>query len=269
MRTLVVKEEYVKATESFVGGIILNYLVNVKEENKLSKYFNIDLKALKEVTMLDVSEATLRREIKKLIKLGFVDVEKKAKVHSYIINEEQLKKTFIKLGIDYDGKSYKQMNIDNTKKVRECNHEQKYINLHNNYIKNNEESQDKYKKNQSIEHIENYLKERLDYEYLVIKNKDKVKADMFDKIYKIILEVVTNNAKTVRINRNNVPSDIVKSVFKKLDYEVIESVIFKLQRLNNKVKNFKNYIITTVYNTYLEDKFQTQNSLYMNYRIIL
>ena len=157
MRTLVVKEEYVKATESFVGGIILNYLVNVKEENKLSKYFNIDLKALKEVTMLDVPEATLRREIKKLIKLGFVDVEKKAKVHSYMINEEQLKKTFIKLGavdevnkfikedeiIDYDGKSYKQMNIDNTKKVRECNHEQKYINLNNNYIKNNEESQDK------------------------------------------------------------------------------------------------------------------------------
>ena len=92
---------------------------------------------------------------------------------------------------------------------------------------------------------------------------------MFDRIYRIILEVVTNDAKTVRVNGNNLSADVVRAVFKKLNYEVIESVVFKLQRLNSEVKNFKNYIITTVYNTYLEDKFQTQNSLYMNYRIIL
>lgn len=281
MKTLVVKEEYIKTTGSFIGGIILNYLVDLKEENKLSNNFNINLQALKEVTMLDVSEATLRREIKKLIKLEFIIVEKEKKTHSYTINEEQLKKAFIKIGateelesfiqndelVNKDG-IYKQMDIMNIKKVRECNHEQKCTNLHNNYIKNNKESQDKYKKSQEIEHIENYLKEKLNYEYLVIKNKDKFKADLFDKVYRIILEVVTNNAKTIRINGNNVSADIVRSVFKKLNYEVIESVIFKLQRLNNKVNNFKNYIITTTYNTYLEDTFQMQNNLYMNYRII-
>lgn len=82
MRTLVVKEEYIKTKNSFIGGIILNYLVDFKKENNLSN-FNINLQNLKEITMLDISEATLRREIKKLIKLGFIPVEKKKKTHSY------------------------------------------------------------------------------------------------------------------------------------------------------------------------------------------
>lgn len=289
MRTLLVKEEYIKVTESFIGGIILKYLVDIKEENKVSKYFNINLKALKEVTMLDLSEATIRREIKKLIKLGFIIVQKNKKVHSYAIDEEKLKKAFIKIGAieevdeflaeeevaSYDGNLYKQVNIMDIKKVREESHEpdtikdiDKILRYHDTTIEIN--CQEKILKNYKLlENNSKFLKKQLDYETFVTNNKNKDHAKMFDNIYRIMLEVLMSDAKTIRINKTKIHSGVVHSVFKKVNGSIIESVIFKLKRLNTKVKNFKNYIITTVYNTYLEGEFTLQNELYINEGILI
>lgn len=280
MRTLLVKEEYIKVTESFIGGIILKYLVDIKEENKVSKYFNINLKALKEVTMLDLSEATIRREIKKLIKLGFIIVQKNKKVHSYAIDEEKLKKAFIKIGAieevaSCDGNLYKQVNIMDIKKVREESHEpdtikdiDKILRYHDTTIEIN--CQEKILKNYKLlENNSKFLKKQLDYKTFVTNNKNKDHAKMFDKIYRIMLEVIMSDAKTIRINKTKIHSGVVHSVFKKVNGSIIESVIFKLKRLNTKVKNFKNYIITTVYNTYLEGEFTLQNELYINEGILI
>lgn len=276
MRRLTVKEEFIKITKGFTSAIILDYLVEFsKTISKENVCFNINLIEILKETMLDISEATLRRELKKLIKKGFLIELRQGKKYQYKINNLQIQEEFRKLGIikeveniteekefvDFNGKVYRQTKID-IKNVRE-KHEHKNTNIitYNNNTTIEEKSQDAY------EEISEFIKRNLSYETFVTENEDKEEAEMFDKLYKIMLEVITSNSKTIRINKNEVVAEVVKSVFKKVDYSILSSVIFKLKRLNNKVINFKNYIITTIYNTYLEEDFHMQNSLYRHFGI--
>lgn len=99
------------------------------------------------------------------------------------------------------------------------------------------------------------IKENIGYDYLCEANK--YNKDYVDEIALLMADVVSTNRKTVRVCGENKPTEVVKSVFLKLDESHIQYVIDSMMKNATKVRNVRNYLITALYNA----KF-TLNSYY-------
>lgn len=99
------------------------------------------------------------------------------------------------------------------------------------------------------------IKENIGYAYLCETNK--YNKDYVDEIALLMADVVSTNRKTVRVCGENKPTEVVKSVFLKLDESHIQYVIDSMMKNATKVRNVRNYLITALYNA----KF-TLNSYY-------
>ena len=98
----------------------------------------------------------------------------------------------------------------------------------------------------SVEERENYLeliRENIEYDCFEEKEQDKV-----DELVEIMLDVVCSTKETIRVNKEDVPHEVVKSRFLKLTYEHIEYVLLALKRNTSDVKNIRAFLITTLYN---------------------
>lgn len=62
-----------------------------------------------------------------------------------------------------------------------------------------------------------YLKEKLEYDSLVIQYKHHVQ--MLDEIFEIMADTLSSNRKTIRIGGDDKPAEIVKSRLMKLEHE--------------------------------------------------
>lgn len=96
---------------------------------------------------------------------------------------------------------------------------------------------------------ENYfsvLKENIDYDYLCEAHKyDK---SQIDEMLGIMLDVVCSSNPTIRANGGDIPQEVVKSVFLKLDSDHIDYVLDSLKKNTSDVRNIRAYLITTLYN---------------------
>lgn len=109
--------------------------------------------------------------------------------------------------------------------------------------------------NLSINHqddkIENYNRLRLNIEnqidYQLLK-ESYPHSNVIEDILEIIVDIMTSNATTVRVNQENKNIDVVKSMFIKLDYGHIEYVLKSFRNQTNKANNVRAYLITTLYN---------------------
>ena len=63
-----------------------------------------------------------------------------------------------------------------------------------------------------------------------------------------MLDVVCSSQSTVRVHGEDLPHEVVKSRFLKLNHEHIEYVLLSLKRNTSDVKNIRAYLITTLYN---------------------
>jgi hypothetical protein len=61
--------------------------------------------------------------------------------------------------------------------------------------------------------------------------------------------MVAINKHTVRINGNDIPSEVVKSRFLKLNYLEFTYVLETLSKNNTKINNIRAYLLTTLYNS--------------------
>ena len=98
----------------------------------------------------------------------------------------------------------------------------------------------------SVEERENYLeliRENIEYDCFEEKEQDKV-----DELVEIMLDVVCSTKETIRVNKEDVPHEVVKSRFLKLTYEHIDYVLLALKRNTSDVKNIRAFLITTLYN---------------------
>jgi len=71
-----------------------------------------------------------------------------------------------------------------------------------------------------------------------------------DQIVELITEVVCSNRPTIRVAGSDFPQEVVKSRFLKLDDEHIRFVFECLDRNTTKIRNIKQYMITTLFNAY-------------------
>lgn len=97
------------------------------------------------------------------------------------------------------------------------------------------------------------LSEREDYLELIRENIeydcfDKWEQEKVDELVEIMLDVVCSTKSTIRVNSEEVPTEVVKSRFLKLTHEHIEYVLFALKKNTSAVKNIKAYLITALYN---------------------
>lgn len=93
---------------------------------------------------------------------------------------------------------------------------------------------------------EQYLKEKLEYESLVFHYNHHVQ--MLDEIFEIIADTLSSNKKTIRIGGDDKPAELVKNKFMKLEYDHIQFVMEGILANTTKVRNIRQYLLTTLYN---------------------
>jgi hypothetical protein len=135
------------------------------------------------------------------------------------------------------------LNMDtNTYNTKEINNRD-YIYSINQSINNTKESE--------IDRIDRYkeiIKDNIGYETLLAPEY-KNSENIVNEIVELITEMVVINKHTVRINGNDVPSEIVKSRFMKLDYSDVAYVLEAMDKKTTKVINIRAYLLTALYNS--------------------
>ena len=97
-----------------------------------------------------------------------------------------------------------------------------------------------------IDERNNYLeliRENIEYDCFEEMEQEKV-----DELVEIMVDVVGSNQSTVRVHGEDLPHEVVKSRYLKLNHEHIEYVLLSLKRNTSDVKNIRAFLITTLYN---------------------
>lgn len=98
-----------------------------------------------------------------------------------------------------------------------------------------------------VEAYADIIRENINYDFH-IQNYNWVEAGMFEELYQVICDIVCIQRKTVRINGEDYPYQLVKSKFLKLKEEHLEYVIDSMKKTNSKVTNIRAYMMTALYN---------------------
>ncbi|MCM1276751.1 MAG: DUF6017 domain-containing protein, partial [Lachnospiraceae bacterium] len=85
------------------------------------------------------------------------------------------------------------------------------------------------------------IRNNIEYDYQAEKEKA-------DELMEIMLDVVCSNRSTIRVNGEELPQEVVKSRFLKLDSGHIEYVLTALKKNTSDVRNIRAYLITALYN---------------------
>ena len=85
------------------------------------------------------------------------------------------------------------------------------------------------------------VKENIEYEYQTEKEK-------IDELVEIILDVICSQKDTVRVNTEDVPHEVVKSRFLKLNSDHIDYVLTAMGKNTSEIRSIRSYLITALYN---------------------
>ena len=90
------------------------------------------------------------------------------------------------------------------------------------------------------------IKENIDYDILL--SDSRMSRDILEEIVELMVDVVCSNAPYIRVVKDEKPAEVVKSQFLKLNSEHIRYVMDSLEENTTKVKNMRQYLISTLYN---------------------
>lgn len=130
--------------------------------------------------------------------------------------------------------------------------------LNNNINKSNQSYHSHTRVNENIDRIDeidrqaerekyfSLLKENISYDYLCEQHRDS--RCRIDELLEIMLDVICSTKPTIRANGEELPKEVVKSTFLKLDESHIDYVLTTMQKNTTDVRNIRAYIITALYN---------------------
>lgn len=98
----------------------------------------------------------------------------------------------------------------------------------------------------SYQAIKEVMKKRIGYD--AILNDRPYEKHMLDEILNIIVEVMSSKSSTIRVNREEKPTPIVKSTYWKLDMGSVLYVLDSLKNSGKKAYNIRAVMITALYN---------------------
>lgn len=99
---------------------------------------------------------------------------------------------------------------------------------------------------QSYQYVEDMVKAQIDYEAL--KN-DNPYDERIDELLGIMVEVLTSSSKTIRVNREEKPAQVVKEQFQKITKNHIEFVLHSMDESHTKARNIRALLVTALYNS--------------------
>lgn len=73
-------------------------------------------------------------------------------------------------------------------------------------------------------------------------------GDRLEEIVEIMLDAICSTSKTIRINGEDMPQEVVKSRFLKLNSSHIEYVFHAMEKCPSDIRNIRAYLLTTLYN---------------------
>ncbi len=111
----------------------------------------------------------------------------------------------------------------------------------NNYQSINLDGMDRMDERERYREI---IEENIEYEIM----KDRPDGDRLSEIVEIMLDAVCSTAPTIRINGEDMPQQVVKSRFLKLDSSHIEYVFHAMKECPSNIRNIRAYLLTTLYN---------------------
>ena len=106
---------------------------------------------------------------------------------------------------------------------------------------------------------EKLIKANIDYDWFVSvftlpvtdHQRPKGNQDELDELVGIMLDCICSNAKTIRVNGQDMDANVVKAQLLKLDSEHIQFVFERMYANTSEVTNVRAYLITTLYNASL------------------
>lgn len=104
----------------------------------------------------------------------------------------------------------------------------------------------------TLKAYEQTLKENIEFENLC--NTHKHDKAFIEELLSIMLDVVMSENKTITVASEKKNKELVKSIFLKLNYYNLDSVIQKYKNITTKITRKRQYIITMLYNSYLESE---------------
>lgn len=104
----------------------------------------------------------------------------------------------------------------------------------------------------SYQAAEEQFKDQIDYDAIWIDRPFDRK--LLNEIVGLVVDVLTSNAKTIRVNQEERPLGIVQGMYKKLDKFTVEYVIDSIKQCTRKAKNIRAVLLTALYNATLTAK---------------
>ena len=99
---------------------------------------------------------------------------------------------------------------------------------------------------QMMDAYRDLIRENIGYDSLLEESPDD--QDRVDEIVELMTETVCSQKEQIRIGGNDMPKETVKSRFLKLDGEHISFVLDCLARNTTRIRNIRQYLLTTLYN---------------------
>lgn len=140
-------------------------------------------------------------------------------------------------------------NYNNTNHNNPNHTDVSYINLINQSV-GNVESQEKDDKMDMMDETSAYMmliRENLEYEHHM-KYDQYGDKEMYEEIYETVCDVICVKRKSIRINGEDYPYELVKSRFLKLNSGHVEYVMGCMKETTTKITNIRAYLITALYN---------------------
>lgn len=91
------------------------------------------------------------------------------------------------------------------------------------------------------------IKKNIEYEHHM-KYGDWSEKGLYEELYEVMCEIVCVKRKTVKVNGEDYPYELVKSKFLKLDSSHLEYVIGCMKETTTRITNIRAYMVTALYN---------------------
>ena len=91
------------------------------------------------------------------------------------------------------------------------------------------------------------IRENIEYDFHMKYDRGQDK-ELFEEMYELICDVVCVPRKTIRVDKEDYPYELVKSRFLKLRGEHLEYVRGRMKETTSKITNIRSYLITVLYN---------------------
>ena len=108
------------------------------------------------------------------------------------------------------------------------------------------ETKRKEAKYRDMDRYREIIKENIGYDYLL--SDLPYDHDRLEEILELLVETVCSTKKYIRVAGSDYPAEVVRSRLLKLDMEHIKFVFDCLKENTTKIRNIKQYLLTTLYN---------------------